>query len=140
MQRFNRGGFMINPKKEKDMGAFSRGYDVGFKEGFKRGMEVARNSFAYYGQDRKSILGSRKYGLSDEMKKKLEERNLPTSILGSRRYGKGALLHYEVEKMARETMEQMQSDDCVCDTGMFCGGDSCDCDSDCDCSGDCSCD
>ena len=115
---------MLNPKKVKDMDAFSRGYDVGFEEGFKRGMEVARNSFAYTGRDRESILGKRKYGFSDEVQRKLAEKRLAdanVSVLGSRKYGKAAYLHSEIENAAKEDYVNPVNtdDDCVCDCGIF---------------------
>lgn len=115
------------------MKSWKDGYDNGYKDGFKKGMEVARNSFAYKGKSRSSILGSRKYGLSEDIMKKAEEREV--SILGSRKYGKSAFLHTEIENEVKEELNNsMIQDDCVCDTGMF------SCDMSCDCDGDCSCD
>ena len=92
---------MMNPKKCKEMKLWHEGYQEGYNEGFKKGMEVARNSFAYNGRSRSSILGSRKYGLSEEVMKKMEEREV--SILGSRKYGKSALLHNEIENIAKNS-------------------------------------
>ena len=123
---------MMNPKKCKEMKSWQEGYQEGYKEGFKKGMEVARNSFAYNGRSRSSILGSRKYGLSEEVMKKMEEREV--SILGSRKYGKSALLHNEIENIAKEDLKKsMIQDDCVCDMGIFSCDNSCDCDGDCNC-------
>lgn len=125
--------------KNKEIKSWHEGYQEGYNEGFKKGMEVARNSFAYQGRSRSSILGSRKYGLSEDIKKKFDEREV--SILGSRRYGKSILLHSELEQMAKEELNKpIIQDDCVCDTGDFSCDSSCDCSSNCDCDSSCDCD
>ena len=125
---------MPKENKNREIKSWHEGYQEGYNEGFKKGMEVARNSFAYQGRSKSSILGSRKYGLSDDIRKKFDEREV--SILGSRRYGKSIYLHSELEQMAKEELNNsMILDDCVCDTGDF----SCDCNDNCDCGGDCDC-